>query len=236
MHTRLPGPKRWMDQWSLSRSRTRLLSSSTLTAISSATICILSAGSSRKASMRSPSTKLCASTVLRSFWKERHSEWSRPPTPLMTPGLPGEPRSLSCSLLKKLNSSCGSEATTPSTPLTVPKSSVGICATPLSGTCIESDPFRKRLTNSPRWNSPTTSSRCRSSSVVASAFLRVVKRLYQFSAPRKVSSSRKETAVIQLALKSRESSLSSPEAAVHCSSDTLFMRSPTRMKSPRLCT
>ena len=49
--------------------------------------------------------------------------------------------------------------------------------------CMTSEPWRRRLTNSPRWYSPCVSRRARSSSFTASAFLRTVKRLLVCSAP-----------------------------------------------------
>mmetsp|Transcript_40859 Transcript_40859/g.132366 ORF Transcript_40859/g.132366 Transcript_40859/m.132366 type:complete len:252 (-) Transcript_40859:738-1493(-) len=188
----------------------------------------LRGGRSRKASIRSPSMKPCASAVFRSLTKERHDACESPPTPLTTRA------SAVCTFASRMYSSCGSEATTPTTPLTEPYSIVGSGSSPASRICMVREPRRKRLTNSPRWNSPTTSSRPRSSSVCASVRLRAAKRLSAFSAPRKVSSSRKATAVIQLALTSRASSVSSP--ADHCSSVIDFIRSPTRMKSARACT
>lgn len=53
-------------------------------------------------------------------------------------------------------------------PLTVPKSTepwVGVELSPRF--CSTSEPWQKTLTNSPRWNTPTSCRCCRSSSVVA---------------------------------------------------------------------
>ena len=80
----------------------------------------------------------------------------------------------------------------------------------------------------------------RTSSVVASAFFCATKRLSEFSEPRYVSSSRKATLVIQLAAQSRASSMiagglpAEPETPpLHWRRESDFIRSPTRMKSPR---
>nr|GMD06438.1 Os05g0592450 [Ipomoea batatas]GME21794.1 Os05g0592450 [Ipomoea batatas] len=88
------------------------------------------------------------------------------------------------SFSKKMYWSFGSEAMTPITPFTVPKMMVGIWPTSESGSRMTREPCRNLLTNSPRWYSPTTSRRLRSSSVAPSLFFRTVKRLKLFSAPR----------------------------------------------------
>ena len=98
-----------------------------------------------------------ASDVLCSLRKERHAACERPPTPWMTRV------SADCTLARKAYSSGGSVAISPSTPLTVPYTSVPVGPPTASDeTCIASEPRRKRLMNSPTWYSPTISRRPRS--------------------------------------------------------------------------
>ena len=112
-----------------------------------------------------------------------------------------------CTFSAKSKVSLSTLASTPSEPLTVPKSTHSAFAgSSASRALATSDPRLNLFTNSPRWNSPATSSRERSSSVLASEFRRSVNRLNEFSAPRYASSSSASTAVIQLGLKSRASS------------------------------
>mmetsp|Transcript_7532 Transcript_7532/g.19325 ORF Transcript_7532/g.19325 Transcript_7532/m.19325 type:complete len:209 (-) Transcript_7532:1119-1745(-) len=152
------------------------MSSTDMSPTSAATSAILSRRRSRNCSMRSPSMKLrCSSArpepVRRSFSKERHSAWLSPPTPFTTL------RSAVCRRLSFWNMGSGREATTPMTPLMVPKSRVGMLPASLSGSRMTREPRLKRLTASPRCISPATSSRMRSSSVAASLFLRTVNML-----------------------------------------------------------
>eukprot|EP00966_Prymnesium_polylepis_P140294 3240734-Prymnesium_polylepis.1 len=90
-----------------------------------------------------------ASCDRRSLVKARHSWCDSPPTPLTTR------TSASCTFL---SSACCSRLrgwTTPSTPLTVPKRRLA-GGEVSDESAIVSEPRRKRLMNSPTWNSPTT--------------------------------------------------------------------------------
>mmetsp|Transcript_2852 Transcript_2852/g.10331 ORF Transcript_2852/g.10331 Transcript_2852/m.10331 type:complete len:236 (+) Transcript_2852:362-1069(+) len=123
------------------------------------------------------------------------------------------------------------------TPLAVPNKSVGTCRLSPSRKLMTSDPRANLFTSSPTWYSPMTSSRLRSSSVIADMLRATVNKFKLFSAPRYVSSSSNiSIAVIQLALKSRAVSSIAPSSGLYSNKDMDFIKSPTKIQSPRVAT